>query len=142
MFVKISPDSISALSETMLVTLWAKAVEAGRSDALLYDAEAVRMIKQIDYDFSIFQGAKMSQPGCCGRTALIDGEVRHFLSACPDAVVVQLGTGLDARFERLGKPAVTAWYDLDLPEVIELMRTLLQEKGDTYLMLLCLTKIG
>ena len=133
MSAKISPDTVSALSETMLITLWAKAVETKRSDALLYDAEAVRMIKQIDYDFSIFAGAKMSQPGCCGRAALIDNEVRHFLSAYSDAVVVQLGAGLDARFERLGKPAVTAWYDLDLPEVIELRRTLLPENGNTYL---------
>ena len=50
---------------------------------------------------------------------------RHFIAEHPDAVVVQIGAGLDARYERLGKPRSTAWYDLDLPEVIEVRRMLL-----------------
>ncbi|WP_107878981.1 class I SAM-dependent methyltransferase [Neisseria animaloris] len=130
---KISANEISVLSETMLITLWAKAVENNRIDALLRDEAAARMMKQIDYDFSTFAGAKMSQPGCCGRAALMDNEIKGFLAKHPDAVVVQLGAGLDARFERLGKPAVIAWYDLDLPEVIELRRQLLPENGNHYL---------
>lgn len=130
---KISPDKVGTLSETMLITLWAKAVENDRPNALLRDEAAARMMKQIDYDFSTFAGAKMSQPGCCGRAALMDNEIKGFLAKHPDAVVVQLGAGLDARFERLGKPAVTAWYDLDLPEVIELRRQLLPENGNHYL---------
>ena len=40
---KISPSQISVLSETMLIPLWAKAVEYGWPDALLTDAEAARM---------------------------------------------------------------------------------------------------
>ena len=48
-------------------------------------------------------------------------------------MVVQIGAGLDARYERLGRPAVTAWYDLDLPEVIALRRELLPESGNIYL---------
>ncbi|OSI11288.1 class I SAM-dependent methyltransferase [Neisseria zoodegmatis] len=130
---KISPDKVGTLSETMLITLWAKAVENDRPDALLRDEAAARMMKQIDYDFSTFARAKMSQPGCCGRAALMDNEIKGFLAKHPDAVVVQLGAGLDARFERLGKPAVIAWYDLDLPEVIELRRQLLPEDGNHYL---------
>lgn len=129
----LSCESMSTLSETMLITLWAKAVEYDRPDALIRDAIAVDMLKQIDYDFSIFAKSKMSQPGCCGRAALFDGEIKRFLVEHPDAVVVQLGAGLDARFERLDKPAVTAWYDLDLPDVIEVRRRLLPESGNVYL---------
>ena len=108
---KISPSQISVLSETMLIPLWAKAVEYGRPDALLTDAEAARMKEMIDYDFGKFAGVKASQAGCCGRAALIDDEVRRFLESHPDGVVVQLGAGLDARYERLGRPKLTAWYD-------------------------------
>ncbi|ASK27190.1 class I SAM-dependent methyltransferase [Neisseria chenwenguii] len=130
---KISPAAVSALSATMLITLWAKAVETLKPEPLLRDAEASRMVAQIDFDFSIFETAKASQVGCCARTLLLDGITRRFLGKHPDAVVVQLGAGLDARYERLGRPPVTAWYDLDLPEVIELRRTLLPESGNIYL---------
>lgn len=130
---KISPSQISVLSETMLIPLWAKAVEYGRLDALLTDAEAARMKEMIDYDFGKFAGVKASQAGCCGRAALIDDEVRRFAEAYPDGVVVQLGAGLDARYERLGRPKLTAWYDLDLPDVLDLRRLLLPESGNHYL---------
>jgi len=115
---KISPETVSVLSSTMLIPLWAKAVEQGRAQPLLRDDEAVRMLDKIDYDFSKFAKVKASQVGCCGRAKLLDDMTRHFIAEHPDAVVVQIGAGLDARYERLGKPRITAWYDLDLPEVI------------------------
>ncbi len=131
----ISSDTISQLSSTMLITLWAKAVEYDRPDALIKDAAAVCMFQQINYDFSIFAKSKMSQPGCCARAALIDEEAQRFIAQHPDCVVVQIGAGLDARFERLGRPAVTTWYDLDLPNVIDIRRQLLPESGNRYLAL-------
>ncbi len=44
---KISPNKISALSSTLLITLWAKAVEYDKANPLLKDREAARMKKQI-----------------------------------------------------------------------------------------------
>ena len=130
---KISPKDITVLSTTMLIPLWAKAVEYQRDDALLRDKEAARMLNMIDYDFAPFTKALSSQVGCCGRAKLLDDMAAHFIAEHPDAVVVQLGAGLDARYERMGRPAVTAWYDLDLPEVIEVRRMLLPESGNHYL---------
>ena len=129
---KISPETVSVLSSTMLIPLWAKAVEQGRAQPLLRDDEAVRMLDKIDYDFGKFAKAKASQVGCCGRAKLLDDMTRHFIAEHPDAVVVQIGAGLDARYERLGKPRITAWYDLDLPEVIEVRRMLLPESDNHY----------
>lgn len=130
---KISPDKITKISSTLLIPLWAKAMEAERAEPLLRDAEAVRMLQMIDYDFDQFASATLSQIGCCGRAALIDAEARGFIQTHPDAVIVQLGAGLDARFERLGKPSVSVWYDLDLPDVILLRRQLLPENGNQYI---------
>ena len=60
--------------------------------------------------------------------------LREAVEAHPDAVVIQLGAGIDARYDRLGRPAVTHWYDLDLPEAIDLRRRLLPEtERNTYL---------
>lgn len=128
---KISPH-INNLSETLLIPLWAKGVEYGRADALLEDAQAKRMMDAIDYDFSQYNKVTMSQIGCCVRAKIIDDMTMRFLEEHPDALVVQLGAGLDARYERLGKPQ-TDWYDLDLPEVIALRRQLLPENGNHYL---------
>ena len=133
MSAKISPETVSALSSTMLIPLWAKAVEQGRAQPLLRDDEAVRMLDKIDYDFSKFAKVKASQVGCCGRAKLLDDMTRHFIAEHPDAVVVQIGAGLDARYERLGRPRITTWYDLDLPEVIEVRRMLLPESDNHYL---------
>lgn len=130
---KISCQTFSALSETLLLPLWAKAVEYAHPEPLLRDAAAKRMVDEIDYDFAKFKGAVMSQVGCCTRAALIDGQVREFIGRYPKGVIVQLGAGLDARFERLGQPEITAWYDLDLPEVMALRRRLLPESGNFYL---------
>ena len=124
---------MTVLSETLLIPLWAKAVEQERDERLLTDPEAPRMLAQIDYDFSKFKNIVMSQVGCCGRAQIFDNEAQKFIAAHPDAVVVQLGAGLDARFERLGRPQITAWYDLDLPEVIALRRQLLPESTNHYL---------
>ncbi len=111
----------------MLITLWAKAVENKRKDALLRDEKAAEIMEKVDYDFSKFKNAKFSQAGCCIRTSLIDEEIKAFLARHPDAVVIQLGAGIDARYERLNRPDVTHWYDLDLPEAIELRRKFLKE---------------
>ena len=67
MNTKILPSKITGISATLLIPLWAKAVEYGRSDALLQDVEAVRMLQMLDYDFNKFSNARLSQPGCCGR---------------------------------------------------------------------------
>ncbi|MDO5054271.1 MAG: class I SAM-dependent methyltransferase [Pasteurella oralis] len=130
---KISPHKISGLSSTLLIPLWAKAVEYERPNSLLKDAEAVRMLQLIDYDFNKFTSARLSQIGCCGRTKLFDQKTLEFIQQHSDAVVVQLGAGLDARFERLNQPQITAWYDLDLPEVIAIRRQLLPENNNIYL---------
>lgn len=123
---------IRQLSETLFIPLWAKGVEYGRKNALIDDVHAKRMMDRLDYNFDAFHNARMSQIGCCVRAKIIDDMTARFIAAHPDAVVVQLGAGLDARYERLGTPAVT-WYDLDLPDVIALRRELLPESGNHYL---------
>ena len=118
---------MNKIPETMLITLWAKATELKQQNPLLRDEKAAEIISKIDYDFSKFKKAKFSQAGVCVRASLIDGETRKFIAAHPDAVVIQLGAGLDARYERLGCPDVTHWYELDLPEVMQLRRQFFEE---------------
>ena len=55
-----------------------------------------------------------------------DAYLRDFLAREPDAVVVNLGCGLDDRRRRVDN-GLMRWYDLDLPEVIALRRQFLPE---------------
>ena len=53
------------------------------------------------------------------RTAIYDFWVRQFLAEHPAGTVVELGTGLNTRFDRVDNGQVH-WIDLDLPDVIAL----------------------
>ncbi|MFK8266539.1 class I SAM-dependent methyltransferase [Capnocytophaga cynodegmi] len=124
---EITTTQLGDIPETMLITLWARATESKRADALIRDEKAIEMMERVDYDFSKFEGAKMSQVGVCIRAKLMDEQTKTFLNQYPDAVVIQLGAGLDTRYNRLKTASFTHWYDLDLSEVISIRKQLLTE---------------
>ena len=52
--------------------------------------------------------------------------------------LVRIGCGLDARFERVAeRNGQVEWYDLDLPDVIELRRKFISDEGERYHLLTC-----
>lgn len=119
-------NDLGTVQETLLIPLWAKAVETRQPEPILRDAKAVEMVESIDYDFDKFAKGKASQAGCCLRASFIDGLVRQFFQEHPRGAVVEIGVGLDARFERLDN-GVAQWFELDLPDVIEMRRRFFQE---------------
>ncbi len=119
-------DRMSALPTTMLITLWAKATESAMERPLLRDPKAVEIMKSVDFDFSVFEGCWKSQVGVAVRSAILDRETKRFLKEHRDGAVVNLGAGLDSRMERLGVKDVM-WYDLDLPEGIEMRKNFFGE---------------
>lgn len=56
--------------------------------------------------------------------------VGAFLEEHPDATVVNIACGLDTRVYRLDNGQVR-WYNLDLPEVIDIRRRFLNEHAGT-----------
>lgn len=111
---------LSGLNETMLVPLYARAMESLRPDALFYDAVAVKIFQEIDYDFSKHK-SKMNWWGCCARTIILDREAKNFIAENPDCTVINLGSGLDDRFTRLDNGKIR-WYNIDLEKIIELRK--------------------
>ncbi|MBP2474977.1 O-methyltransferase involved in polyketide biosynthesis [Crossiella equi] len=108
------------VQETLLATLYARAVETRKKRGLLRDVTADRMVERIDYDFSRF-GASPMQFGSVLRTLILDEWVREFIDAHPGGTVVEIGAGLNTRFERLDNGRVH-WVDLDLPDAMALRR--------------------
>ncbi|MEV0177518.1 class I SAM-dependent methyltransferase [Streptomyces sp. NPDC050803] len=113
--------TLGAVQETLLIPLYGRAVENGKPDAALRDARAEEIVAAIDYDFTRFDGLQ-SLIGTVLRTSLFDRWAGDFLTEHPAGTVVELGTGLNTRFERLDNGQVR-WFDLDLPDVIDLRRT-------------------
>lgn len=109
------------VQETLLIPLYGRAVEHGKPEPALRDARAVAMVAAIDYDFARFDGLP-SLTGAVLRTLVFDHWIRDFLAAHPDGTVIEIGVGLNTRYERLDNGRAR-WIDLDLPDVIELRRS-------------------
>ncbi len=126
-----TPQKLDNVAETLLATVYVRAMESQRPDALMKDDVAVAMVTQGKFDFSRIKQIYMDDDDKVSlilRNREFDRYVQDFLGHHPEAVVVHLGCGLDARFERVDNGQVE-WYDLDLPEVIEARKTLIG--GDT-----------
>jgi O-methyltransferase involved in polyketide biosynthesis len=126
--------TLNGVAETLLITLYIRAMESQRPDALLKDEKAVALVKQMDYDFTRLSKLKMDeedQVSIVLRNREFDLHVKDFLARNPLAVVVHIGCGLDSRFERVDNGQVE-WYDLDLPDVIELRRKVIGGEGERY----------
>jgi len=120
-------SKLGSVQQTLLLPLWGRAVESKKAHPLLIDSEAVRIIDSIGYDFSRIaaQTSFISQLGWIARSVHIDAVIRDFLERHPAATVVNMGCGLDTTFERVDNALVT-WYDIDLPDVIELREQYIQ----------------
>ena len=111
---------LGTVPETLLVPLYARAVESRRKHPILDDPKAIGMVDSIDWDFQRFN-QRWRVIGCTLRSAMFDEWVKAFLRSHPEGTVVEIGCGLNTRFERLDNGRLH-WFDLDLPEVIELRR--------------------
>lgn len=124
------PDDklLSGVAETLLIPLWARAEESLRPDGLVRDVWALRLRGRLDYNFDRMADGWKTQLGVAIRTWIVDREVTAYLARHPQGTVVTLGCGLDARSLRLDNGAAS-WIDLDLPEAIDLRRTMLPVDG-------------
>jgi O-methyltransferase involved in polyketide biosynthesis len=117
---------LGGVPETALWTLYHRAVEARRPDAVLDDPKAVELLERIDYPFPERFGAGRLGQWQALRAACFDREARRFLSSSPGGTVVALGEGLETQFWRVDDGRAR-WLTVDVPEIVELRRRLLPE---------------
>ena len=118
---------LQGIARTLLVPLACRALESPRPDAILHDARAVEVYKALagTPDFLMGMG-KMDVFVATMRARQFDAFTRDFLARNPGGLVVDLGCGLDTRYDRLEDGQLT-WLGVDLPEVIELRRRVLPD---------------
>jgi len=125
---KISLKDLKGVPETLLIPLRGRYLETKRRNGILNDPKSVEILDSIDHDFSRSELPWVGQMMISARTEILDEATKKFLLENPDSVVVNLGCGLDARVCRIDNGRVL-WYDLDLPECIEIKRNFFQENG-------------
>lgn len=122
-------DTISVelghVQRTLLIPLLGRARETQRSRGLLRDEKAVEILQRLDFDFSQWEGGP-SLPGSCLRTLMFDRFVEDFLERHPRGTVVEIGCGLNTRFDRVDNGQAT-WFDIDLPDAIALRRRFFED---------------
>lgn len=119
--------------ETLLITLYAKAMDNRSKHPILEDKTADKLVSSLDYDFQKFKGFGDDSLTVL-RARQFDDWIQEFLAHHYDAIVLQLGCGLDTRVMRINPPSEVSWYDLDYPEVIAL-REQFFPKRDGYFMI-------
>ena len=120
----------NSVQETLLIPLYGRKMCSELYPALYRDETAIRLIDQVDYDFSALAEKVNSLMQRFGflevamRQRDLAWEVRDYLSTHPTAAVVNLGCGLDAA-ARACDNGTCKIYNLDFPDVIAVRDELL-----------------
>ena len=118
--------NMTGIPETMLQTLYARAKETESGRNIINDPIAVKIVSELDYDFSFAEADKTMSSGVIARTILLDKMCGKYLSEHPDTSVINIACGLDTRCYRMeGK--FRDWYNLDLPETMAIRKSFLKE---------------
>lgn len=123
--MSISTIGLTPVEQTAFLTLYARALDSRWARPILGDTMADDVAGTIDYDFA---GLGVQISVVCQtalRAKMLDDRVRAFCRDHPDAVVVDLGAGLDSGLYRVSPPATVDWYSVDLPGISELREQVL-----------------
>ncbi|NLI12920.1 class I SAM-dependent methyltransferase [Pelotomaculum propionicicum] len=122
--------NLSNVQKTLLLPLWGRAKLTKVGNPLLSDPKAVEIVEQIDYDFAGIEKifTDFFNIGWITRAKMFDETIKCFLAKDPGATVVNIGAGLDTTFFRVDNGQLR-WYDLDLPDVIEIRKKIFPESN-------------
>jgi O-methyltransferase involved in polyketide biosynthesis len=120
------------VEETALLTEYARALDSRAPRPILGDALADEVVGEINYDFA---GLGVISSVVCLvalRARMLDDRIRAFITEHSDAVVVDLGAGLNSAVFRVDPPPTVDWYSVDLPAVIRLRDSLLPSRDGSH----------
>ncbi|PXF40744.1 Tetracenomycin polyketide synthesis O-methyltransferase TcmP [Gracilariopsis chorda] len=118
---------LGPVQQTLFLPLLGRAQQTRLPDGMISDPKSVEIIDSLSYHFPEWEQCNDDLLATVCRTLMIDNEVNNFLHRFPNGTVVEVGCGLNTRFERLDNGTVR-WFDLDLPDVIELRRRFFQDE--------------
>ena len=120
----------NTVQETMIIPLYGRKMCSKLYPSLFRDETAIRLMKEIDYDFSDLARKSKSMMQRFGflevamRQNDLAYEVRDYLKTHPKAAIVNLGCGLDDTGHRCDNGTCKV-YNLDFPDVIAVRNQML-----------------
>ena len=125
---------VNDVSETAFLTLQCHAADALSGKSILHDTSSIKTFELLREEFSRSESRlhrtfarkrprKAQVLYIALRAKKYDDYIRDFIQTYPEATVVNIGCGLDHRFERVDNGHIT-FFDLDLPDVMQLKRQL------------------
>ncbi|HTR82072.1 MAG TPA: class I SAM-dependent methyltransferase [Bacteroidota bacterium] len=124
---KIKID-LGDVQRTLLIPLFGRAKEYEKEHPLIKDKYAHDIVERLDFDFNdVFKHMPVQiSVNSAIRAYHLDAALSAFIKKYPDATIVNLGAGLDTTFHRIDNGKIF-WYDLDLPDSMELRLKLIPE---------------
>jgi len=130
--------NINDISETACLPLQCHARDAESSSPVINDHCAVEMLDILKNYFSksnkdlhkkLFQNKvrKNLVNHIVLRAKKYDSYIKEFIEKYPHATVVNIGCGLDNRYERVDNGKIH-FFDLDLPDIMNIKKQIIQEK--------------
>ncbi len=132
--------NINDISETAFLTLQCHAIDAASSSPILNDISSIETLNILKNYFSksdrelhkkLFQNKvkKNLVKHIVLRAKKYDSYITEFIDKYPNATVVNIGCGLDNRFERVDNMNIHL-FDLDLPDIMNIKKQIIQEKAN------------
>lgn len=118
--------ALGGVPKTLLLPLVGRAIFSNKHYSPIYDAKAIEIVNELDFDFTDLIKDKNNAILMCtmARVYHFDEAIKAYLAKYPDATIVNLGCGLDTTYHRVNNGRLT-WVDIDLPDVIALRREIL-----------------
>lgn len=118
--MKITVDGLAPVEQTAFLTLYARALDSRCQRPILGDNSADDVAGKLEYDFDALRVPASVRCPVVLRAKMLDERVRMFVAEHTDAIVVDLGAGMDNGIGRSRPPMTVDWYNVDLPAVIAL----------------------
>ena len=118
--VTVRGPALTSVQASLFLTQCGRALDSRARRPFLGDPTADAILARTGYDCARFPMPASSVTDIALRAKKLDRVVRRFVARQTDAVVLDLGAGLDSRMSRVAPPPGIDWFNVDHPEVIAL----------------------
>lgn len=118
-------SALEPIEQTALLTEYCRALDSRAASPILDDPQANDTVGGIDFDFSQLAATPSVVALVALRARMLDERIRRFIVENPEAVIVDIGAGLNSVVVRVDPPPSVSWYSVDLPRVIAMRESLL-----------------
>lgn len=114
---------MNTISRTALITLQCHALDAAYRWSILNDVRSIETLALLRASFPELELSKKPKRSLARYVAIrareYDRMAIDFIKKHPEAIIVNIGCGLDHRFERIDNGRI-AYFDLDLPDIMNI----------------------